>query len=542
MKKFLSFFLLFLLPLFLINAQPQSFYISPNQTISNGSYVRGYCLEKTKDVLNFDNFEELTRIIGNVTVVFKNNKEQIISLNELLNGKKKKIEIIPFNSYEHLKFVFLDKNIAQIKIGKEGLRLFREDYSNTDEYVNKLTEQNIQKILELEAQGKSHSEIQNIIWRTRIIKEIERTNSRLTMDFQTTQKEEERVRSKFNKSSTVSYEQNGNTFMRIDGLLGNNDINEYIIELITHFHNDHISRSVVEQCIKEGSFNRIIAPYPMLDDSRNRVFSIIEENAGIREYNFKQENRILEIIPENISFNRFSSCKFGDFNYSSFQVNKDIKIGMFKYQKPHNANTDGLIYIITHKDVSYLIFGDFDDPSGIENLLDTSAANEKRVFEIKEERSKLEVEGIKILSELEKLFQSRSSLIKKSGSIINEISINNLNSQIDEKIKIIEELGEQIEQLNKELDGLIYIKADVIKHPHHAHIFGNNANTDRIIEKLNEVFEPYYFIWQRHQTQDSEQFKKYIERFKFFKKYLCSDELEINFFSLLEHFNTRRHT
>jgi hypothetical protein len=525
-----------LLPVLSVYAQPQSFYISPNQTISNGGYVRGYCLEYTKDVLSFDNFEELTRIIGNVTVVLNNKKEQTISLNELLNGKKKRIEIIPFDSYEHLQFVFLDKKIAQIKIGKEGLRLFREDYSITDEYVNSLTEQNIQKILELEAKGKSHTEIQHIIWRTRIIKEIERTNSRLTMDFQTTQKEAERVRSTFNKSSTVSYEQNGKTFMRIDGLLGSNDINEYIIELITHFHNDHISRSVVEQCIKEGSFNRIIAPYPMLDDSRNRIFSIIEENEGIKEYNFKQENRVLEITSGDRKLASYLTHEFGDFNYSSFQVNKDINVKMFKYQKPQNDNTDGLIYIITHKNVSYLIFGDFDDPAGIENLLDTSAANERRVFEIKEERSKLEVEEIKIIVELDKLFQKRSSIIHKPNSLYN------LNKQIEEKEKIIDGLEEQIEQLNKELDNLIYIKADVIKHPHHAHIFGNNANTDSIIEKLNDVFEPHFFIWQRHQTQSSEQFKKYIERFKFFNKYLCSDELEINFFSLLEHFNTRRYS
>jgi len=215
---------------------------------------------------------------------------------------------------------------------------------------------------------------------------------------------------------------------------------------------------------------------------------------------------------------------------------------MFKYQKPSDANTDGLIYQIIHKDVSYLIFGDFDDPSGIENLLDTSSANEKRYFEIKEERSKLEVEGIKIFGELEKLFQIRSSLKKNSGSIINEILINNLNTQMEEKEKIIEELGEQIEEIDKKLDDLIYIKADVIKHPHHAHIFNDNPKTDSIIKKLNDVFDPSYFIWQRHHTQDPEQFKKYIERLKLLEKFLCSDELEINFFSLLEHFNTRRHT
>jgi len=275
--KLLSVFLLFLLPVLAINALPQSFYISPNQTISNGSYVRGYCLEKTKDVLNLDNFEELTRIIGNVTVVLNNRKEQTISLNELLNSRNKRIEIIPFDSYEHLQFVFLDKNIAQIKIGKEGLRLFREDYSITDEYVNKLTEQNIQKILELEAKGKSHSEIQNIIWRTRIIKEIERTNSRLTMDFQTTQKEEDRIRSTFNKSSTVNYEQNGKTLMRIDGLLGNNDINEYIIELITHFHNDHISRSVVEQCIRKVVLTGLLRRILLLTIQETEFFPLLRK-------------------------------------------------------------------------------------------------------------------------------------------------------------------------------------------------------------------------------------------------------------------------
>jgi hypothetical protein len=541
-KKISSFFLLFLFPSFFSYAQPQSFYFSPGQTITDGTIVRGYCLEYSKAVPSVSNLTELTKIAGIVTVVDKNGMEEITNFDELLKDEGKRVRIIPYDSYEFLRFVFLDESIVQIKIGQAGISLFREEMT---EYENELVRVNIQKILELEAQGKPHAEVQEIIWRTRIEKRSEILGRRLTIDWQTTEKDEDKVSHTFDESPTVSYGKDGKIFMRIDGLLGNaSEINEYIIELITHYHSDHISRSVVEQCLREGSFSRLIAPQPVLDVSRNRVFSVIDENAMTREYNFRQENRFLEITPEGTPLTRNNTGTIGDFNYSRFNVNEDITIEMFKYRNPHDANTDGLIYRFIHKNFSTLIFGDFDDVAGIENLIVASLTNERRYMEIKEERSMLMIPLLEtqdkvrslvirnmMLEELAQIPEENFENIEEKQQIINIMDV--ISVQLAEQEIILAELKNSFESLSESLRSLPFIKADVIKWPHHAHIFPDS--TDGIIRKLNEVLDPRYIIWQRHHTQGVEDFREYIKRFYFENKFLCSEEIEINFLSLLEH-------
>ena len=333
-------------------------------------------------------------------------------------------------------------------------------------------------------------------------------NGSLTIDFQTTEAAQDKVKCAFNNSATVSYSREGRTFLRLDGLLGNpEEINEFIVELISHYHTDHVTYSVVERCLLEGNYGRLIAPYPYLDSSRERVFSLIAEKTGITGEDpdadsLKTQDPVLDIAPDGIPGGRNPSIVIGDFYYSSFMVNSDISVEVFKYQKPRNANTDGLIFRITHKNVSYLLFGDFDDPGGIENLLDISAANERRSIEIQDEISDL-------TTQLSDTFEG------------------------DEDTKNLEE---RIEALNGELSGLVILKADIIKWPHHAHKFPNNERTNGILREMNEVIEPFYIIWQRYPTQNG--FREYITRFDFSDKFLCSDDQDIFVISLfrIEHF------
>jgi len=464
--KLLVFFLFF--PVCAVIAQPQSFFVAPGQIIRNGTVARGYCLERFKDVLGLGNLAELTKITGNVKAIYANGREQTISLDELLTSKR--IMLIPHNSYEFLQFAFLDNTIASLEIGGEGISLFREKMT---EHENSLAVKNIERILELESLGKTHAEIQHIIWRTRIEKRSEIPSKQLVIDWQTTDIEKEKVKTAFNSTPTVSFGKNGSSFMRIDGLLNNAaGINEYVIELITHFHSDHISRPVVEQCIKEGSFIRLIAPHPALDVSRNRIFSAIEENTGIKEYNFRQENRVLEIVPNGRWLSLNDTGVIGDFYYSRFAVNEDTTVKMYKYKKPHNANTDGLIYLFTHKNVSTLVFGDFDDMDGIENLLVASSANEKRYLEIQENISKLTVQLLeaqnKVVTELRALAPLSLSLEENDA----------IPQHIKEQLKTIEDFDNKIHLLKYELADLHFLKADVIKWMHHAHIDNSVRQTE----------------------------------------------------------------
>jgi len=208
---------------------------------------------------------------------------------------------------------------------------------------------------------------------------------RLIIDFQTTENEDEQVRCSFGNSPTVTYMRGGQTFLRIDGLLGKpRELSDYIIELITHYHTDHVTRSVVEQCLREGSFSRIIGPRPLLNQSRERVFSMLSEKEGnTTDDNDGNETPVIDITPNGKAADRNFSTTIGDFYYSSLDVNEDLTVEMVKYQKPRNVNNDGLVFRITHKRVSYLLFGDFDNPEGINGLLDIFAAYDQRCDIIK---------------------------------------------------------------------------------------------------------------------------------------------------------------
>jgi len=543
-KTTLVVLLFFFIPVLLINAQPQSFYISGNQTIKDYDIKRMYCLEYSKEVLTASNIAELTRIVGNVRVVYTNGRVQTTSLDQLL--KSGAVSLFPYDSYEFLQFLFLDEEISEIQIGQDGIGLYREGMTANEET---LAQTNIAKIKELEAQGKTHTEVQMTIWRTRTGEWVTLQDRLHVYDFMTTTAERERVSGSFGRTATVSYREDGKMFLRLDGLLSVNDnVDNQIIELITHYHNDHINIAEVEQAIREGSFSHLYAPYPAIAASRNRIFNSITEQAGVREYNFKQENNFIEVTPANIPLSRTSNITVGDFNYSSFRINEDMTVEMYKYRNPRNGevNHDGLIYRFTHKNVSYLLFGDFDYMNGIENLLDASAANEEQYYLKSEEISNLEIQRLQVFDELELLlhykeYYERLSQISDDDPDflafkrqLPEI-LEGINEQISGQERIIEGLNTEIDSLTRELSRLPFMKADVIKWPHHAHI-EDNVRADSIIRKLNTVVDPQFIIWQTHFSQDADKFEEYIRQHfpDFYKKFLCSDTITIEFLSLLD--------
>jgi len=524
-RNFLIFFLFFL-SIFSVSAQPQSFFIAPGQTIKNRGIAKGYCLEYSKEVLKKNNLNELTRITGNVWVIYNDGSRAFTPLIALKNAKD--ISINALDSYKELQFIFNDKNITEIIIGDEGITFFRE---YMDDYENELTRENIKKINELLVQNLPQSINQNILWKnyfplTEIIDNV------LTIDFRTTDDPDKKVQTYFDGTSTISFTKQGNPFLRVDGLLNSTEIfNNDIFEFLTHFHGDHISIAVLRRLIKNADFQRILAPYPALDESRNSTFNFFNAVQNNKNYNFKKTNNIQEITGVNMSASKLINHKTGDFDYALLRYNKDVKIEMYKYNKPKNANTDGIIYLISNKIVSFLVFGDFDDPEGIENLIDISLTNN-------ENRKILLEYAQKISDEMREIVELNNS-IKLVGILKEEF----ISQKVEEKTKHTERyysLYSELNEINRLLEAMPVIKADVIKMPHHAHVFEDKYRD--LIIKMNDVFNPSYMIYQPHQTQDIEKYKNFINGFKFNYKFLNSAEKRIMFYSLLELINAWRRT
>ena len=487
--------LLLLLTALAGNAASPSLFVSPGQVIENGAILRVYSLEYAAETLPAESraAEGFAEISGTVQVAYTNGRTEQAGFGDLL--KNGLVRLVIYDSPEYLGVLFTDTAIARITAGPDGIGLFRGQAVQ-----DRLARNNAQRIGELERQGYSRSAIQEHIWRNRLFR-LAMTPQRLTVDFQTTRQESEQVSGVFGGSATVSYRRGGRTFLRIDGLLNrNSELSEHTNELLTHYHTDHINRAVAERALKEEKYSRMIAPYPFLDASRARAFFLLAEYAGIGDR--QPDNLILDINPRGAP-QRLGITDIGEFYYSSLSIG-GMGIEMFRYHAPRDVNADGLLYRVTHKNVSYLLFGDFDDPAGIERLLDISAANERRRIGILEERAALTVQL--------------------------------LRAQAANDARAANEARGRIRSLNEELSRLPILKADVIKWPHHAHRFPDNETADGIISKMNEVVDPHYIIWQRHHTQRG--FTDYIKRFDFVDKFLCSDDMEIVIISILRGFVT----
>jgi len=180
----------------------------------------------------------------------------------------------------------------------------------------------MQKSNEFEAINKPHLELQEAVWKTRIAAGGETTDDKIIIGLQTITNEKGKEGCIFDNTPTINFEKDGKIFIQIDGVL--NEI-EDIIELITRYHND----------------------YEKLQTAKQRISGDI---TGV----------------------------IGNFDYSAFTIDKDIEIEIFKYREPRSLKDRDPIYRVTHKKISIIVFGNFNNVAGIENLLDASLKNEKQ--------------------------------------------------------------------------------------------------------------------------------------------------------------------
>jgi hypothetical protein len=525
--------LLLLLPAFFLGAQ-QSFFIAPGTEIKNGEIARGYCLEYTQKRLSNDNIAGLLHNIeGAVRVVYTNREPENLKLQDLVNNGL--VRFNAFDSYQHLQFLFAgDSGITALVTGEDGLSLFRDGISEDE---NRLARKNIDAIRSLE--GKlEHSAIQKYIWRTRLPLDIPAKDGVRIIDLRTTADPSEQVHARFGGNATVDYRRNRRIFMRLDGILnGTEDFSPEITELVSHFHNDHISYAALENLLETGNFADLFAPYAYLDSAKNRIFDLLEKAGDRQEYKFKQENRILEITGADRPFTPVHTGSIGDFYYTAFNYDADIQITLFKYKKPKNPNKDGMICQIIHNNASYLLFGDFDDPGGIENLLGASAENEKKLIELEElysalEKHEYEYEDTENLIDAfySGIFFGGDEEFEPDDETRNRIAV--LENHLRELENTIYGLEERIDGLEAEIKPLPALQADIVKWPHHAHAFSRE-----LIEKMNAVINPRYFIYQAHRTQEDDpenpaKFKAMIESLDFKDKFINSAEYDVEIISL----------
>jgi hypothetical protein len=88
------------------------------------------------------------------------------------------------------------------------------------------------------------------------------------------------------------------------------------------------------------------------------------------------------------------------------------------------------------------------------------------------------------------------------------------------------------EELREQLDLLPALRSDVVKRPHKAHIFKNRE----LIEKMNAVINPRYFMYQAHPAQEEDplnpvQFKQMIEGLDFKEKFINTAEYDVEIIS-----------
>ena len=488
-----------------------------------------YCLEVSKEVMKTDNLGELKIIHGDVRVLYADGTERVSSFSELYTGGK--IIIIPHDSYEFMQIYFIDESIVQITVGNEGIGLFRDDMT---EYEIALSNRNIERIHELEALGIPHTQIQSILWRTKVPIVIQDSQGRILIDYRTTDDENEKVLSNYDSSATVSYQRGGQTFLRVDGLIDKStSIFENITELVTHKHDDHFKTAIAAQVLQEGSFQRIIVPNPIQEASRNDIYNLLNK----QNVNISVNKQLMDIIPLNGTPLDLNFTSIGDFIHSEFTVNGDVTVEVFKYLNSRkNINNDGLIFQITHKGVTQLLFGDMDNIKAIENLLDASMANELQRNEIDKKLSKLLLQYIQTENEYNINYYYLNIYLPEQSSI-NEydkntkIELQKIINRQQQLLKILDQTGESIIKLRKERNNLPVLRADVIKWMHHAHVFSETRALD-IITKLHDVVEPQYIIWQRYNNQSDIKFEDFIKQFPFGNKCLSSGERDIIIISL----------
>lgn len=487
--KIISVFFLFLFSVFTINAQPQSFFISPGQTIEDGNTVRGFCLEYTKDTLNDNNIGQLKKITGNVLVTFKDSTTRIMTFEDLYL-KEKLIRINGYGSAQYIK-VNLDNNIARVTVeGTEGIVLARENMNAAD---TDLIRDNVRLITDMLRNGASHQSAQNASWLNKAPSVVIDENAKtVTIDYHTSP-EGKQLTGSYGDTAAVIFDHAAGTY-RFDGMqMRPTTQAKALYDFITHFHGDHIDYRTLERALQDGLAGQVYFPLPMLDRSmRKKSFETMQSIVDSGKYEFDINNFVCEIqlagkdinIPVKNSF-------IGQFLYSQYRVG-DLTIETYRHINPKNENMDGIIYRVQYKNVSQLNLGDYDNEEQLADLLKCSEENQKKRLELLDEYYALE-----------------KQVYTGGGS---------------------EELKQRRDALYEQIQLLPTVRADIVKWPHHARIFKNIE----LAEQLNRVLNPRYFIYQAHHAQAVQKFETFIWRLSFREKFINSAKYRVDIISLIQ--------
>jgi hypothetical protein len=334
--------------------------------------------------------------------------------------------------------------------------------------------------------------IQNAAWTNKVPSyTFNEAANTITVDFHTSP-EGQRLTGRYGSTAAVVFDHNTGEF-RFDGLQADTAARtKALFDFITHFHNDHIDYRTLERVLRDGLNSSVYFPLPMLDRSmRRRSFETMQSIVDTGAYEFDIQNYVCEMLPDGVTYNTPVINSFiGQFLYSQYRFG-DLTIDTYRHLNPRTENMDGLIYRIRYQNVSQLILGDFDDEKALAQLLQQSEENYVKRLEIVEELYILEEQLYGGSSDRHEVIQKRN------------------------------ELQEQLQLLST-------ITADIIKWPHHAHIFRNAA----LVEQLHRVVNPHYIIYQSHHTQDDDEFETFIRQFNFRGKFINSGKHYVNIISL----------
>jgi hypothetical protein len=519
----------------------QSFFIEPGTEIRSGQITRGYCLERKQALLTNENIANLTNMIGNVTVTYKDGSVAEKSFAELYGGDRP-LSVTGFDSASFIRMSF-DPSIEKITVGGSGLIMARKDADAA------FVANNAKIIMEARSRGASSWEAQNISWESEWKPEAVMDEKRnvMTVDnrgYTGTEAGEETLTVFDSKASASFLHSNGrnNSFDTVEpALTGDGTV------FITHGDNDHLPLSELERAQTEGLRGSLYVPMFLRGGSmENRRFNALTGLADSGEYDFDIQNLLCRFLSRDVKgITHISNGYIAGFLYSQYEIDNGTEypanIEIFRHLNPADTNADGAIFRYSYKGVTWLFPGDFDDETALVGLLEASEANVKKRAEIMEEILRLEGELYAIpgyddfdrkLAEYYRLSEENLRLIFSPDTVsplkmrMNNFRLAALEGEINDYVRIAETLME----LNARYDELPVLRAHYLKWPHHAHLFEDAE----LYGKIKSAVNPFYTIFQPHQTQ-----RKNLDIFKALLKeygleYLDSSEHRVEM-QTLEH-------
>lgn len=494
MKCKMILLLIFICQLFstIAYAEPQNFYIPSGAKITNeNQIVSGYCLEHNKEIITNQNINQLTKTEGIVFVKEKKNKKEKKYKFDVAISKK----IIILQGLGSGQFIRckLANNIEYVRIGNEGVKLFRNTVGTED--YNK-SNKNIEIICDFTTKNLPQHEIQDFIWKN--YQPIVNVKDDCTeIDFQSYEKGKE-LSTYYTNQSSIQHKL-GKTLFWIDGIMKKNEKyiksnNDLSICFNTHNDSDHVEFDYFLDKIIKKEIQLVIFPNPNEDSSKYKIIkNKIEPTLQNNEYLLMRKNNITWASSINLSMPEIQ--KIGSIHHQYLPlVDPKTKIPMNlniirREINDSSENHNAIIYRLTKGSVNQIYFGDFDDIDSLVEMAKISKENYRKRLEL-----------IKLKTEYDR------------------------KSFIDKDFKNI--ANQNIQQIVIELNRLWTIRANVMKWFHHSHVF-KDSDIPKVLEVLEEI-NPSYILYDRHYTQNPEKFLKFINKLgKFKNRFIDIEKKEV---------------